>query len=138
MADSPASALLTATMVMPVPSTTRSPSRFTSRPQPSAETSRISAKALITAPAAVRETPKLRAKTGIAGATMPKPAATKNATADSTATSTGSPRSGPRPISVRDGCSSGSTGSTNAGSSVTAASVEPVGSGPMPGLASGG
>src|SRR6185437_8488791 len=96
---------------MPVPSTTRSPIRFTSRPTPSAETSRISAKALTTPAAAVRDTPKLRANTGMAGATMPKPAATKNATADSTATSIGSPRSGPRPISRTLAGSPGSAGS---------------------------
>src|SRR4051794_27270044 len=96
-------------MPMPMPSTSRSPIRLTSRPTPRAELSRISANALTTAPAAVRDTPKLRANSGIAGATMPKPAATKNATADSTATSIGRPRSGPVEISLGcEGCS-GST-----------------------------
>src|SRR4051794_26062190 len=87
-------------MPMPTPSRIRSPIRLTSRPTPSAELSRISANALTTAPAAARDTPKLRANSGIAGATMPKPAATKKATAASTATSRGRPRNGPLAISL--------------------------------------
>src|ERR1700760_689903 len=76
---------------MPVPSTTRAPIALTSRPTPSADASRIRANALTTAAAAVRETPKLRAKIGMAGATIPNPPATKNATTDSTPTSGGRP-----------------------------------------------
>ena len=55
--ESPARALLTATMPMPVARTTRSPIRLTRRPLASADTSRMKANAEITAPAAVRPTP---------------------------------------------------------------------------------
>ena len=75
---------------MPVARTTRSPTRLTRRPLASAETRRMNAKAEMTAPAAVRPTPKSRAKTGMAGATTPNPTATANATAVSTVTSRGS------------------------------------------------
>jgi len=47
----------------------------------------------ITALASRADTPNERAKTGIAGAKMPKPIATKNAMADNTATSVGRSRS---------------------------------------------
>ena len=84
-----------------MPRTTRAPKAFTIRPTPSADTNRINANALITADEANRSTPKLRANSGIAGATIPNPAATKNATAASTATSRGSPASGPRRMTRR-------------------------------------
>ena len=78
-------------MPMPVARTTRSPSRLTRLPPAKAETKRMRAKTLMTDDAAKLETPKVLAKTGMAGARMPKPSATKNATAVSTATSRGSP-----------------------------------------------
>jgi len=53
----------------------------------------VNAIAEITALASRAETPKERAKTGIAGARMPKPMETKKAMADSTATSVGRSRS---------------------------------------------
>ena len=84
---------------MPVPSITRPPKRLTSLPTPSAAAMRVNAKALITALEANASTPKLCANSGIVGATMPKPAATKNATLASTATSRGRPSSGPRRMS---------------------------------------
>ncbi len=76
---------------MPIPeaSTTRSPRRLTNRPATGAEAKRTSAKTEMTAPAARLLTPKALANNGIAGATMPNPSATENATAVSTATSGG-------------------------------------------------
>jgi hypothetical protein len=56
----------------------------------------MKANALMTAADAVRSTPKCRAKTGIAGATMPKPTAMLKATAARTETSRGRPAKGPR------------------------------------------
>lgn len=75
---------------------TRSPYRSTNRPPPRADTKRISAKAEMTAPAAVLPTPNERANSGIAGATTPKPTATETATAARTVTSRGSPVNGLR------------------------------------------
>ena len=98
----PANRLETATMPMPVARMTRSPSRLTRLPPAKAETKRISAKTLITDDAARLETPNVFANTGIAGARMPKPSATKNATAVSTATSRGSPYIGRRWTKVLD------------------------------------
>src|SRR5450432_3351608 len=74
---------------MPVASTTRSPMASTRRPTPSAEASRMNAKADSTAPTSARPTPKWCANSGMTGATMPNPTATLNATAVSTATSFG-------------------------------------------------
>ena len=52
----------------------------------------MSAKAETTAPAAAGPTPNCRANSGMAGATMPKPRATQNATSARTKVSRGSPR----------------------------------------------
>ena len=60
----------------------------------------MNANAEITAAAAVRVTPNSRANTGIAGARIPKPIATANATALSTTTSRGRPRAGFRNIAA--------------------------------------
>jgi hypothetical protein len=87
---SPASMLLTATMPMPVPSTKRSPSASISRPAGNAKAIRRKANALTTPAAAAVPTWKLRANNGSAGATMPNPSATKNATTARTRTSRGS------------------------------------------------
>ncbi|CAB4851330.1 unannotated protein [freshwater metagenome] len=73
-----------------MPRTVRSPTRSTMRPAGSALTRRTSAKTLTTALAQKAETPNVSAKSGIAGATMPKPRATQKATSASTNTSRGS------------------------------------------------
>src|SRR5476649_2292476 len=76
-------------MPIPVARTTRSPRRLTSRPATGADTKRTNANTEMTAPAAKLLTPKFLANSGIAGATIPKPRATENATAVRTATSGG-------------------------------------------------
>src|SRR5690242_17205638 len=76
-------------MPIPAASRTRSPSRLTSGPAAGAMTSRMSAKALITAPAAVGPTPKWRANSGSSGATSPYPSATKKPTPTRAPTSVG-------------------------------------------------
>ena len=81
-------------MPMPVASTIRSPRRSTSRPPPSAETSRIRAKTEMTAPAWMLSTPKSLANTGMAGATMPNPRATAEGDGGEDRTSGGSCRHG--------------------------------------------
>jgi hypothetical protein len=59
---------------------------------------RTRAKTEMTELAAIVDTPKVRAKTGIAGARIPKPSATQKATAVTTPTSSGRPfRKGVRP-----------------------------------------
>jgi hypothetical protein len=60
-----------ATTSSPVRYIARSPTRATSRPEIGANSSRNTGKALTTAAAAVTPTPKLRANTGSAGATIP-------------------------------------------------------------------
>ena len=90
--DNPASTLLTATTAIPVNMMARSPNRFTSRPAGSAPASRTSANTLITLAAAAVLTPNWRANCGMAGAAIPYPSATVNATAVRPATSGGSPR----------------------------------------------
>ena len=95
---------------MPAASSTRSPKALTSRPTNGAITSRISANALTTAPAAALPTPNSRANSGSAGATRPKPSATMKATPVSARTSGGRSRKSthystgrpsPRAISIR-------------------------------------
>src|SRR3954468_13295271 len=83
-------------MPMPVASTRRSPTESMSRPVGNAKTIRRNANALMTEAAAALPTPKSRANTGSAGATMPKPSATKNATTTSTPTSRGRSARGER------------------------------------------
>src|SRR5690242_20311932 len=95
-AESPASRLETATIPMPVASTIRSPNRSTMRPATGANTSRMTANAATTENAAVLSTPNCLANRLIAGATIPNPRATENATAVRTATSGGRSRSGLR------------------------------------------
>src|SRR4051794_16385626 len=73
-------------------SATRSPARSTRRPPPIPDSSRISANADTTAPAAVGPTPNCRANSGTAGTTMPNPSATQNATSARVNVSRGSPR----------------------------------------------
>ena len=75
----PASPLETATMKMPVAMTIRSLQRSISRPHSGLDTSRIRAKAEMTAPTSKLPTPKLRANTGSTGTSTPKPTATQNA-----------------------------------------------------------
>src|SRR5690606_14824543 len=75
----------------PADMTLRSPRRFTIHPAAGLLINRMKAKTLITALAAKAETPKVRAKSGIAGITIPKPSATQKAIAASTVTSRGSP-----------------------------------------------
>ena len=87
--EKPASALEIATMLRPIHNTLRSPNLFTNQPLGAALIKRINAKTLITELAANAETSKVCAKTGMIGATIPKPRATQNATAVSTATSPG-------------------------------------------------
>jgi hypothetical protein len=70
-----------------------SPKRFTHKPARGAEANLIKANTETTELAASALTPKDLAKTGIAGATIPNPIATKKAIKESTATSFGSPRS---------------------------------------------
>src|SRR3712207_5320445 len=77
-------------MASPADSTVRSPNRSTSEPPPKAETKRKNAKALTASPTAVVPTPKDRAYSGMAGATMPKPRATTKATTARMPTSRGS------------------------------------------------
>ena len=79
--ENPARMLLAATTAMPAAITPGSPKRSTRRPAGSAPTTLISANTLITLAAAVTLTPNLRAKAGMAGATIPNPSATVNATA---------------------------------------------------------
>ena len=69
----PASPVVTATISSPAASTTRSPNRSTSVPPLNADTNRKKANALTASPTAVVPTPKARANSGMAGATMPKP-----------------------------------------------------------------
>src|SRR4051794_26719365 len=83
-------------MPMPVARTSRSPTRSISRPAGKAKAMRRKANALITEAAAAVPTPKSRAKTGRAGATMPKPSATKKATTTRTPTSRGRSARGDR------------------------------------------
>jgi hypothetical protein len=59
----------------------RSPNRFTTFPENKPAENRISANIETTNPIAVFVTPKLLAKTGIAGIINPKPTATKKETA---------------------------------------------------------
>jgi hypothetical protein len=80
---------VTATVTSPAVSTDRSPNRSTSEPPLNAETNRKKANALTARPTAVVPTPKERANSGIAGATMPKPSATTKATTERTPTSRG-------------------------------------------------
>jgi hypothetical protein len=85
--------VVTATMSSPAVSTHRSPNRSTSEPPLKAETNRKNAKALTASPTAVVPTPKARANSGMAGATIPKPSATTKAMTARTLTSRGkSPR----------------------------------------------
>jgi hypothetical protein len=110
----PARPVVTATTTRPVDRTVRSPNRSTSEPPPKAETKRKNAKALTASPTAVVPTPKDRANSGIAGATMPKPSATTKATTARIPTSRGSSdrprhstpwmlaRRRPRPSRTRD------------------------------------
>src|SRR3954464_395491 len=81
---------------MPVASTSRSPTESISRPVGNANTIRRNANALMTEAAAALPTPKSRANTGSAGATIPKPSATKNATTTRTPTSRGRSARGER------------------------------------------
>jgi len=81
--------LLTATTAMPAVITLASPKRSTRRPAGSAPTTLISANTLITLAAAATLTPNLQAKRGMAGATIPNPSATVNATEARIATSGG-------------------------------------------------
>src|SRR3954464_14466338 len=83
-------------MPMPVASTRRSPTESMSRPVGNAKTIRRNANALMTEAAAALPTPKSRANTGSAGATIPKPSATKNATTTRTPTSRGRSARGER------------------------------------------
>src|SRR3954463_12026269 len=83
-------------MPMPVASTRRSPTESMSRPVGKAKTIRRNANALMTEAAAALPTPKSRANTGSAGATIPKPSATKNATTTRTPTSRGRSARGER------------------------------------------
>src|SRR3954463_8311057 len=76
---------------MPTMRATRSPTRSTSRPPPIPDSSRISANADTTAPAAVGPTPNCRANNGTAGTTMPTPSAPQNATNASVNVLRGSP-----------------------------------------------
>src|SRR3954447_20151089 len=76
-------------MPIPLAKMIRSPKRSTSRPPPRADTKRINANALTTAPTAVSLTPNESANSGIAGMTTPKPTATATATAVRTPTSRG-------------------------------------------------
>src|SRR5476649_592899 len=88
-------------MPIPVARTTRSPRRLTSRPATGADTKRTNANTEMTAPAAKLLTPKFLANSGIAGATIPKPRATENATAVRTATSGGRDPKGLRRARIR-------------------------------------
>jgi len=83
-------------MPIPLASTSRSPRRSTNRPATGAEAKRTSANTEMTAPAAKLLTPKSLANRGIAGASIPNPSATENATAVSTATSGGNDPNGLR------------------------------------------
>ena len=94
--ENPARMLLTATTAMPAAITPGSPKRSTRRPAGSAPTTLISANTLITLAAAATLTPNWRAKAGMAGATIPNPSATVNATAVRIATSGGRSWNGPR------------------------------------------
>ena len=67
-----------ATIPTPLEKTARSPKRSTNFPEISPEENRATAKAETINPTAALLTPKERAKTGIAGRTIPKPNATKN------------------------------------------------------------
>lgn len=78
-------------MASPLDMIVRSPNRLTAQPAAGLLTSRMAAKTLITALAAKAETPKVRANSGMAGITMPKPSATQNAMAARTLTSRGNP-----------------------------------------------
>lgn len=91
--DSPANALDADTMISPVDMTTRSPRRSTRAPDNGEVMNRTSANAEMTELASSALTPKERAKTGNAGARMPKPSATQKATAERIATSRGRPAS---------------------------------------------
>ena len=64
---------------MPVAITTRSPQASISRAHTGLQTSRIRAKAEITAPTSKLPTPKLRANTGSTGTSTPNPTITQNA-----------------------------------------------------------
>ena len=88
-------------MPIPVDITSRSPIRFTKRPATGAEAKRTSAKTEITPPAEKLLTPNSLANSGIAGATIPKPRATENATAVRTATSGGRDPKGLRGVRIR-------------------------------------
>lgn len=69
-----------------------SPKRLTHNPAIGAEANLMKAKTETTELAAKALTPNDLANTGIAGATIPKPIATKKAIKEMTATSLGSPR----------------------------------------------
>src|SRR5665811_1262284 len=101
LSASPARRLDTPTMPIPVASTRRSPKRLTNLPAPGADAKRTSANTEMTAPAAKLLTPKSLANSGMAGARIPKPRATENATAVRTATSGGRDPKGLRRARIR-------------------------------------
>ena len=76
--------MVTATITKPEDSTTRSPTLSIKRPLIGEEINRVSANIETTVLAANAVTPNDLAKSGIAGATMPKPRATENAMEDKT------------------------------------------------------
>lgn len=80
----PAKPVVTATMIKPEASTTRSPTFSIKKPLIGDEINLVSANTETTVLAANAVTPKERANNGIAGATMPKPSATENAIEAST------------------------------------------------------
>jgi hypothetical protein len=89
----PAKKLETETISKPIVRTILSPKRFTQSPAIGADANLMKANTETTELAASALTPKDLAKTGIAGATIPNPIATKKAINERTATSLGSPRS---------------------------------------------
>lgn len=82
------------TISKPQPKTSRSPNTSISFPETSPETNLTMAKLETINPTSVFETPKVRAKIGIAGMINPKPIATRKEIVDSTETSRGRPAKG--------------------------------------------
>jgi hypothetical protein len=83
-----------ATIKTPVANTLRSPNRSVSAPEIKPDAKRVIAKAETIKPIAALFTPKVFAKTGIAGITIPKPTATKKEAPMRIETSRGSPLKG--------------------------------------------